>query len=51
MPKLIQLYYAYLGGADLRLKFSSIPKDGSDSHTFSGRKWVLIMYTVGKFQT
>ena len=35
----------YLGRADLRWDFSSIPKDASDIH----RKWVLTMCTVGKF--
>ena len=37
------------GGADLHWNFSSIdlPKDGSDIHRFSNRKWVLAMCTVG----
>ena len=28
------------------LDFSNMPKDGSDIHRFSNRKWVLTMCTV-----
>ena len=41
-----QLYFI-LGRAKLRWNFSSIPKDGSDIHRFSNRKWVSTMCTVG----
>ena len=41
-----QLHYI-LGRAKLRWNFSSIPKDGSDIHRFSNRKWVSSMYFFG----
>ena len=41
-----QLYFI-LGRAELCWNFSSIPKDGSDIHRFSNRKWVSTMWTVG----
>ena len=41
-----QLYFI-LGRAELRWNFSIIPKDGSDIHRFSNRKWVSTMCTVG----
>ena len=42
----VQLYFI-LGRAELHWNFSSKPKDGSDIHRFSNRKWVSTMCTVG----
>ena len=39
-----------LGRAKLRWNFSSIPKDGSDIHRFSNRKWVSSMCNVGNLR-
>ena len=49
-----------LGSAELHLTFSSVPKNGSDIHRLSNRKWVLTICTLdirsipkytGKIQT
>ena len=45
--KNIDLYPPRSGRAELHWNFSSIPKDGSDIHRFSNRKWVSTMCTVG----
>ena len=41
-----QLYFI-LGRSELHWNFPSIPKDCSDIHRFSDRKWVSTMWTVG----
>ena len=43
---IVQLYFI-LGTAELHWIFSTVLKDGFDIHTFSNRKWVLTMCTVG----
>ena len=44
---LCKILYIILGEHELHWIFSSILKDGSDSHRFFNRKWVLAMYTFG----
>ena len=39
--------YIILGTAELDWNYSSTPKDASDIHRFSNRKWVLTMCSSG----